>query len=193
MSYNNNLRTNNNILSSILDSINNLPRVDGDGNNAALPELTNEGAASDLLSGKQLINQEGEVVTGTIATKTSNDLTASGATVSVPAGYYAANTNRTVQSAEQAAPSVTIDPAGLITASTVQSEGYVNAGTKTTMKQLTTQGAMTVIPGETEQVAVPAGVYTTGAIVVGAVPSGESTEIDYSQIAFDVSEIVVPT
>lgn len=32
-----------------------------------LPELTNEGSASDLLSGKQLIDGEGGVVTGTFS------------------------------------------------------------------------------------------------------------------------------
>ena len=44
--------------------------------------------ASDILSGKSAY-VKGERVTGTIPTKTSSDLKASGKTISVPAGYYA--------------------------------------------------------------------------------------------------------
>ena len=52
-----------------------------------LPELTNEGTAADLLSGKQLIDGEGNIVTGTITniqqqvtyTPTTKDITLSGA------------------------------------------------------------------------------------------------------------------
>lgn len=61
-----------------------------------LPTLTNPGTSSDLLSGKELIDQNGNKVTGTIATKTSSDLTASGATVIVPAGYYAYSASKSV-------------------------------------------------------------------------------------------------
>lgn len=40
-----------------------------------LPTLSNPSSASDLLSGKELIDQDGNVVTGNIPTKTSSDLT----------------------------------------------------------------------------------------------------------------------
>ena len=40
-----------------------------------LPTLSNPISASDLLSGKELIDQDGNVVTGNIPTKTSSDLT----------------------------------------------------------------------------------------------------------------------
>ena len=102
MSYNDILQNKNSRLSSILDTINNLPKAGTD-----LPELTNEGTAADLLSGKQLINSEGEVVTGTIATKTSSNLTVSGATVTVPAGYYASNASKSVTTIIQAARIIT--------------------------------------------------------------------------------------
>lgn len=49
-------------LQSLLEQVNALPEA------VTLPELTNEGSASDLLSGKQLINQEGNIVSGTIET-----------------------------------------------------------------------------------------------------------------------------
>jgi hypothetical protein len=59
---------------------------------AALPEFVDTtdatASASDILNGKTAY-VDGEKITGNIATKTSSDLTASGATVTVPAGYYA--------------------------------------------------------------------------------------------------------
>jgi hypothetical protein len=47
-------------LQEILESINTLPDAGG----VELPELTEEGTASDLLAGKQLIDQEGNIVEG---------------------------------------------------------------------------------------------------------------------------------
>lgn len=58
------LKTNTNTINEILNTINNLPEAGTD-----LPELTNEGTAADLLSGKELINSEGEKVIGTIPIK----------------------------------------------------------------------------------------------------------------------------
>ena len=103
---------------------------------------------------------------GTIATKTSSDLTASGATVTVPAGYYASQASKSVATATQATPSISIDSNGLITASTTQSAGYVSSGTKSATKQLTTQTAKTMIPSTSSQTAVSSGVYTTGTVTV---------------------------
>lgn len=126
--------------------------------------------ASSILSGDTAY-ANGEKITGTIETKTSSDLTASGATVSVPAGYYSAQASKSVATATQATPTVSIDSAGKITATSTQAAGYVSAGTKTGTKQLTTQAAKTVTPTKSEQTAVASGVYTTGAIKVAAIPS----------------------
>lgn len=57
-------------LQDILEVVNNLPEAGG----VELPELTNEGTASDLLLNKELIDQEGNVVTGTFTI--DNELTA---------------------------------------------------------------------------------------------------------------------
>lgn len=122
-------------------------------------------AAGDILSGKTAY-VKGSKVTGTIATKTSSDLTASGATVSVPAGYYASAASKSVATATQATPSISVSTAGLITASATQSAGYVSSGTKSGTKQLTTQEAKTVTPSASEQTAVASGVYTTGDVKV---------------------------
>lgn len=122
-------------------------------------------AAGDILSGKTAY-VKGSKVTGTIATKTSSNLTASGAKVSVPAGYYASAASKSVATATQATPSISVSTAGLITASATQNAGYVSSGTKSGTKQLTTQAAKTVTPTTSEQTAVASGVYTTGAVKV---------------------------
>jgi hypothetical protein len=141
------------------------------GGGAVLPTLTNPASASDILSGKEAINGDGTKITGTIATKTSSNLTASGATVTVPAGYYASQSTKSVATATQATPTVSIDANGKITASATQTAGYVSAGTKSGTKQLTTQAAKTITPSTSSQTAVAKNVYTTGAITVGAIPS----------------------
>lgn len=86
-----------------------------------LPILTNPGTSSDVLSGKQLINGDGEIVTGNIVTVT------------------------------QATPSITVSSTGLITASSTQSTGYVASGTKSTTKQLTTKSTTTYTPTTSNQ------------------------------------------
>ena len=126
--------------------------------------------ASDILSGKTAY-AKGTKITGNIATKTSSNLTASGATVTVPAGYYASDASKSVSTATQATPSISVSDSGLITASATQTAGYVSAGTKSATSQLTTQAAKTVTPTTQSQTAVASGVYTTGAITVGAIPS----------------------
>lgn len=121
--------------------------------------------SGDILSGKTAY-ADGQKLTGTIVTKTSSNLTASGATVTVPAGYYASSASKSVSTAAQATPSISVSSSGLITASTTQSAGYVSSGTKSATKQLTTQAAKTITPSTSAQTAVSSGVYTTGAVTV---------------------------
>lgn len=59
-------------------------------------------------------------------------------------------------------PSITVSSGGLITSS---------ANGKSNTKQLTTQAAKTVTPTKSTQTAVNSGVYTTGVVSVGAIPS----------------------
>lgn len=61
--------------------------------------------AAKMLQGTTAHDKAGKSITGTIAPKSSSDITVSGASVSVPAGYYAAN--HTVEIPEVAAISVT--------------------------------------------------------------------------------------
>ena len=67
---------------------------------------------------------------------------------------------------EVATPTIDVSAGGLITATTEQGKGYVPGGSKSATQQLTTQGAKTVTPGTTEQIAVASGRYTTGDVQV---------------------------
>lgn len=112
--------------------------------------------------------------------------TVSGATVTIPEGYYSEQTNKSVATATQATPSVSVNASGLITATATQSAGYVAAGTKSGTHQLTTKGATTITPTKSSQQAVASGVYTTGAITVGPIPDAYITTADATATAADI-------
>lgn len=139
--------------------------------------------SSDMLSGKTAY-VDGEKVTGNIETKTASNLTASGATVNVPKGYYASNVSKSVASgsaktpttAITSAPTISVDANGKITASYSKTQsvtptvtaGYVSSGTAgnittsgSNTKQLSTKGAATYTPGTTNQT-ISSGRYLTG-------------------------------
>lgn len=120
------------------------------------------------LKGATFTSAAGLQVEGNIDTKTDSDLSASGATVTVPAGYYASQATKSVAIATQATPSISVNSSGLITASVTQSAGYVASGTKSATNQLTTRAAQTITPGTTAQ-EIPAGVYLTGKQTISAV------------------------
>lgn len=124
--------------------------------------------------------------TGSIATKTSSDLTASGATVTVPSGYYGTSASKSIASGSATTPATTISvtptisldtSTGIITASVSDSQsvtptvssGYVSSGTAGTItvsgsetEQLTVQGAQTITP-TTSDTTISAGQFLTGA------------------------------
>lgn len=70
--------------------------------------------------------------------------------------------------ATQATPTIEVSDDGVITASATQTAGYVDAGTKSSTKQLTVQEAKIVTPTTSTQVAVPAGTFVTGDVTVAA-------------------------
>lgn len=107
--------------------------------------------AAKMLSGTTAHDKSGTKVTGTIATKTASNMTVSGATVTAPAGYYASAQSKSVATATQATPSISVDSAGKIKASATQTAGYVSAGTKSATKQLDTWPEKTYTPGREPQ------------------------------------------
>lgn len=163
---------------TVYNGVDSLSMINENGEKISYVEEANAGVdtsdatatAGDILSGKTAY-VDGEKVTGTIPAKTASNLSASGNTVTVPAGYYASQVTKDVATATQATPSISVNSSGLITASATQTAGYVSAGTKSATKQLTTQAAKTVTPSTSEQTAVASGVYTTGAVKVAAIPS----------------------
>lgn len=168
--------------------------LEGKAGGATLPTLDNPAVAADILSGKKAIDGDGNVITGTITSRTSSNLTASGATVTVPAGYYSSQATKSVATATQATPRVSIDTNGKITASATQTAGYVSAGTKTGTQQMTTQAAKTITPSTSSQTAVAKNVYTTGAVTVAPIPSNyedvgtETTE--YTSLNTELEEVI---
>lgn len=91
MSYNKTLQSNNTNLQTILATINTLPEAGG----VELPTLTNPGTAEDLLLGKEFINSEGNIVTGSMPNNGTITMTMDGIetkSISIPEGYTSGGT-----------------------------------------------------------------------------------------------------
>lgn len=90
--------------------------------------------ANSVVSGSGFYAKNGEWVDGTIAKKSSTDLSASGATVSVPAGYYSASASKSVASGTAGTPSATKGNVSnhsiSVTPSVTNTTGYITGGTK---------------------------------------------------------------
>lgn len=148
--------------------------------------------ASDMLYGVTAHDASGTAVTGNIVTKTQADLSASGDTVTAPAGYYASSASKSVASGSAATPATTItatptisvnSSTGVITASVSASQsvtptvsaGYVSTGTAGTItasgsdtEQMSVQAAQTIHPSTSDQ-AIASGRYLTGNQTIKAV------------------------
>ena len=147
---------------------------------------------------------DGVKYTGSIATKTSANLSVSGATVTAAAGYYAEAASKAVASGSAttpatsitATPTISVSSGGLITASVSASQsvtptvsaGYVSAGTAGTVSvsgsdtsQMTVKAATTYTPTTSNQT-IASGTYLTGTqtisgdanLVAGNIKSGVS-------------------
>lgn len=118
--------------------------------------------------------------TGTITTKTGSDLSASGDTVTVPAGYYASQATKAVASGSATAPATisgtsasvstgtnTLTLSKTISVTPTVSAGYVASGTAgnsavSLTASVTTKAAATYTPSTSNQT-IASGTYLTGA------------------------------
>lgn len=116
---------------------------------------------------------------GSITTKSSSDLTASGATVTVPSGYYASQASKSVASGSATAPASisgtsatlstgtnTLTLSKTVSVTPSVTAGYVASGTAgnanvSLTASVTTKAAATITPGTSAQ-EIAAGTYLTG-------------------------------
>lgn len=94
--------------------------------------------AGDVLAPKIFVGADGEEKIGTIPTKSASDLTASGASVTVPAGFYASQTSKSVSSGYINAPNISVSSEGVITASTSGQPGYISDVSESNTQNLNT-------------------------------------------------------
>ena len=105
-------------------------------NGVDILDLTDATAQNaNIVSPYTSYGSDGSKKTGDIASKSSSDLTASGATVTAPAGYYASNATKTVASGTEGTPTATkgtvSNHAVTVTPSVTNTAGYISGGTKT--------------------------------------------------------------
>lgn len=91
--------------------------------------------AASMLSGVTAHDSSGTAITGSIASKTSSDLTVSGDTVTAPAGYYASAASTAVSAGTAGTPTATKGAVNnhsvSVTPSVTNSTGYITGSTKT--------------------------------------------------------------
>lgn len=123
-----------------------------------------------------------------VARKSSSDLTASGATVTAPAGYYSAQATKTVASGSATAPATISGTAATVSTGTNTltlsksvsvtpsvTAGYVASGTAgnssvSLTANVTTKAAATYTPSTSTQT-ISANQYLTGAQTINPIPS----------------------
>lgn len=137
----------------------------------------------------------GTKYTGSIPNKTASDLTASGATVTVPAGNYATQATKSVANGAVTAPATISGSSATLSTGTntltlqktisvtpnVTTAGYISNGTAgnaavSLTASVTTKSAATLQPS-TSAVTVPAGTYLTGAQTIPAEPNYVASNI----------------
>lgn len=160
-----------------------VPEVDIPKSGGGTAKFTDTADAT-LSSGSEMLDgvtayANGTKVTGSITSKSSSDLTASGATVTAPSGYYSISASKSVASGSATAPasisgtsatvstgSNTLTLSKTVSVTPSVSAGYVSSGTAgnsavSLTASVTTKAAATITPGTTNQ-EIAAGTYLTG-------------------------------
>ena len=178
----------------------NIPLASGQGEALFIdPSDSTLTSGSQLLSGVVSYDSEGVKITGTIESKSSSDLTASGATVTVPAGNYASQATKSVASGSVTAPGSISGSGASVTTGTntitlsksvsvtpnVTTPGYISSGTAgnsavSLTASVTTRAAASLQPS-TSAVTIPAGTYLTGAQTIPAEPNYVASSIVYGK------------
>lgn len=155
-------------------------------------------SASNLPSGVTAY-ADGVKYTGTASENDSSDLTVSGATVTVPAGYYSSDASKSVASGSVTSPTSISGTSASVSTGTntltltksvsvtprVTTAGYVSSGTAgdssvSLTASVTTRAAASLQPS-TSAVTIPAGTYLTGAQTIPAEPNYVASSIVYGK------------
>lgn len=143
--------------------------------------------ASKMLSGTTAHDSSGQPITGSIASRTSSNVTASGATVTVPAGHYASQVTKSVTTATRADTtiSVTADDTNdklTITASNNQGTGYVTGANKTATKTITlsASGAMVTASDGTNSISKSVATATRANTTISTTANDTSDTLTYT-------------
>lgn len=136
-------------------------------------------SGGQMLDGVTSYGANGVKYTGNIASKSASDLTASGDTVSVPAGHYASAASKAVAAGSAKGPTTVSGSSASVSTGTntltltksvsitpVVTAGYVSAGTAQSASvsltaSVTTKAAATITPGTSNQ-EIASGTYLTG-------------------------------
>ena len=161
-------------------------------------------SGNKMLSGNTAYGAGGTKYTGSIASKTGTDITASGDTVTVPAGYYSSQQTKAVASGSATAPASisgtsatvstgtnTLTLSKTISVTPTVSAGYVSSGTAgnssvSLTASVTTKGATTYTPGTSDQT-IAAGTYLTGAQTISGDADLVASNIKSGVTIFGVS------
>ena len=163
-------------------------------------------SGNKMLSGNTAY-ANGTKYTGSIATKSASDLTASGATVTVPAGYYASQATKNVSSGSATAPATisgtsatvstgtnTLTLSKTISVTPSVTAGYVSSGTAgnssvSLTASVTTKAAATITPSTSNQT-ISSGTYLTGTQTISGDANLVGSSIVYGKSIFGVAGTV---